>query len=133
MLGEVAPPTEQPAERLDITFGEQIRLYGYTLDADQMQLKMFWEALAPPDARWDVFVHVWDEAGELAAQADAPPGPYPTDLWEAGARATSVHVLELPPGRYGVQVGLYDHTRRLPVDGTSDDMVSLLDLEISAE
>ncbi len=61
-----------------------------------------------------VYVHLRDDQGENAAQADGPPvdGWYPTRIWSPGERVLDTHVFRLPDdipsGAYGLYVGWYD-------------------------
>jgi hypothetical protein len=70
--------------------------------------------MGPTDKDWTVFVHLFDQAGNKVAQADAPPlnGFYPTSLWQRPCQVLDIHVLHLPAnlpaGEYHVVVGLYD-------------------------
>jgi hypothetical protein len=54
-----------------------------------------------------VFLHLLDEDGRLAAQADGDPlgGAYPLSIWEAGEAATEIRYGEIDAAR--VLVGLY--------------------------
>ncbi len=108
MLAPPAPPNSEPTVHTDVTFGAQLKLYGYTLDVDTGTLALYWEAQVPPPTDLKVFVHVFDAEGELAAQIDAPPGGYPSSLWEAGARTMDMYTLPLPPGDHHILLGLYE-------------------------
>lgn len=74
-------------------------------------LRLTWVADAPPQADYTVFVHLIDANGSLAAQNDVWPVP-PTSAWPAAEPVTTAHGLilpsTLPPGRYTLQVGLYE-------------------------
>jgi 4-amino-4-deoxy-L-arabinose transferase-like glycosyltransferase len=80
-------------------FGEQIALTNYVIEADaqKWQVRLEWEALAPPAENYAVFLHLRD--GErLVAQDDGEPadGLYPTRLWRSGDVIVDTRVLELP-------------------------------------
>jgi hypothetical protein len=145
----------QPQTWLNLSFGDEITLLGFTLaDANDApitdyqlpitnpksqisNLKLYWQAAAPPTADYTVFVHFLDPAGKLAAQADGPPanGAYPTSLWGAGEIIFDQRTLPtLPPGRYRIQVGLYrqDTGERLLVSGRPDGAVKLADVEVES-
>lgn len=96
------------ARSLDATFGSGLRLAGYAFDAAG-GLKLHWQALAPIDVDYTVFVHVKKADGNAAAQHDGMPqlGAYPTRLWVAGEYVADAHPLQLPSGRYRAAVGLY--------------------------
>jgi hypothetical protein len=123
---EVPPPV---ANSVGATFGSDIRLRGYEVDTARLRstgalsLTVQWQALAPPEQNYLMFVHVLDSSGQMVGQIDAPPaGPAaPTALWEAGRSYTWVHPVpvpaDLPPGDYWLSIGLYepDTFARLPL------------------
>jgi mannosyltransferase len=124
-----AAVAETPAVSLDARFGSAMHLDGYTLlndrlaPGDILQLALFWRAAEPIPARFKVFVHLYDEAGELIAQTDSEPGATlrPTDTWVPGEQVTDRYGVLVPPeapaGTYALAVGLYplaDPDDRLP-------------------
>jgi len=131
---------EQPA---DTTFEQRFRLFGYDLPnsiraGQPFTTTLYWESLAPDGRDYTVFVHLYDESGQLVAQADSPPqnNNYPTSYWSAGETIADPHqfdaLAEVSAGNYKVVVGLYDPLsgRRLAAfqaDGRQwlDDSVSL--------
>jgi mannosyltransferase len=125
-----------PAVSLAAQFGPAIQLDGYTLltgalaPGDIAQVTLFWHASEEIPDRYKVFVHLYDEAGELVAQTDSEPGATlrPTDIWSPGERIADRYGVQippdLPPGAYTLSVGLYpiaDPNDRLTVtfDGVS--------------
>ncbi len=135
------PPT-QAAQAADIRFGDVIRLAGYTIEPerDTLQLQLFWDALATPDADYTVFVHVLDAAGAVVAQNDAPPvsGLYPTGFWAAGETIFDPHTVSLadvPAGSYTVRIGWYNPQTgaRLPVADVLDGAVNLTDFSYAGK
>ena len=85
-----------------------------------------WQAAAPIDREYTVFVHVLDETGRRVGQHDGPPvgGHRPTTTWPVGDPVLDLHWVELgpdtPSGRYQVVVGLYHGDTRLALpDGTT--------------
>jgi hypothetical protein len=88
-----------------------------------LQVTLWWEALAPLEKDYTVFVHLVDSDGQLAGTGDGPPlaGGFPTRLWRAGDGVQDAHVISLPStlplGEYTVMVGWYDPITgaRLPV------------------
>jgi hypothetical protein len=98
--------------RTDVTFGDQIALEGYALNAtefapgDILQLTLFWRADTPIDKRYKVFAHlVGDPASPPAAQHDGEPGGglSLTTTWQPGQTVADNHGVYLPldlaPGR----------------------------------
>jgi hypothetical protein len=108
------------------------RLLGFTLSPDAGRLTLYWEALGVPQADYTVFVHLLDEAGQLVAGSDAPPG-YPTSIWSPGEIIPDEHTMPtpLPPGPYRLAIGLYHQpsgerlTLQLP-DGREDPQGRLI-------
>lgn len=104
---------------------------------------LLWEAYAPVDRDYSVFVHVVDAAGNTVAQSDGWPvcGTEPTHGWEVGDVHLDPRVVDLPPslapGRYTVRAGLYDPAtgERLPArEGQADhtDAAELWAFELAA-
>lgn len=127
----VAPETPQaiaPQYPVQYTLGESVLLRGYDLSGalqsnTPLTVTLYWQAQAALPHDYTVFVHLFDEAGEMLTQDDGPPrgGWYPTSAWEAGDVIVDVHRLdvpELPAGQaVHVLVGMYlpDDFTRLPV------------------
>lgn len=137
---QVAPPTYAGAYPVGITLGEnQVRLLGYDVAAEtavpggQVVVTLYWQALAPFAANYQVFTHLYD--GHMWAQHDGAPecGLNPTTGWEAGEIIADPHILALPPdipdkaipllvGMYGLVDG-----RRL-TNPTGADALHLTDI-----
>jgi hypothetical protein len=104
------PSTAAPAQRIEAEFGDQIALKGYTLSpsAGSLEVTLFWQAQAPLETDYTVFVHLVG-GGQMVAQADAQPleGQYPTSIWDAGETIADRHVVAAPPGEVQVYAGLY--------------------------
>ncbi len=144
--GTALPPPTTPTH---ITFGDRLRLVGYDLPSNLQpptsNLQLHWQAIAPPDRDYTVFVHLIAPDGTIVAQDDAPPGdPFcPTSLWLPGEVVLDGHPLaipaDLPPGSYRLLVGLYHQpdNERLPAvdaDGVLlGDSVVLTTLSIGPE
>ena len=91
---------------------------------ENLKLRLYWQTNGPPDRDYTTFLHLRDRAGQNVAQKDSPPagGLYPTSLWDTGEIIVddiTLPLADVPPGNYGLVVGLYDYTSggRLPVDG----------------
>jgi hypothetical protein len=81
-----------------------------------VRVSLCWNALAPAPVEYTVFVHLYDESGELFATGDGPPmgGAFPTRLWQPGDAVHDVHMIPVAEadltaaGDFRVDVGLYD-------------------------
>jgi hypothetical protein len=117
-------PDQPPPVGDEILFGDGLLLKGHTsLEASvapgsTFNLQLWWQAMAPVNSNYVVFVHLLDAAGGIVAQGDGVPvnGRYPTSAWEVGESIIDSHLIALPPdlpdGKYRLIVGLYD-----PIDG----------------
>ena len=97
-----------------------IWLDGYTLadgelePGDILQLALFWRTEQAISSRYKVFVHLYDDSGQLVAQTDSEPGGAlrPTDTWLPDETVIDRYGVVIPPdadaGRYILAVGLYD-------------------------
>lgn len=119
--------------------GDMVRLRAFRLTHRRegmdaiFQLALYWEALGPLERDYQVFVHAYDPAMNLLAQADHPPvnGFYPTSSWRPGEiiedRAAFRVPLQVLKAGFSLAVGLYDlrsPADRLPVqtpEGPSPD------------
>ncbi|MEJ2207806.1 MAG: hypothetical protein P8129_02070, partial [Anaerolineae bacterium] len=118
-----APP--QSEHTVEATFGGAIRLLGYDLAAmsggEGLVLTLYWQAVAPVERDYTVFVHLVDAGDQILAQGDGPPlaGGYPTSYWRPGELVVDPHAIEFdgPMDGYRLLVGLYtlDDGQRLPV------------------
>lgn len=127
-------PDEKPARRPgNFVFGGKIALRGYAFPqeaapGDILALELSWEALAPVDRDYQVFIHLVDGEGNLVAQRDGQPVLWtrPTSSWRPGEEIADRYGLLLPgslePGSLSVRVGMYlpQGGERLAVDGGGD-------------
>jgi hypothetical protein len=100
-------------------FANLVQLIGYDLDTrrayqgGRVPVTLYWQALAPIPANYQVFTHLENETAGLVAQADGVPvcWSYPTDLWRPGQIIADHHAIsipaEAPPGVYPLQIGFY--------------------------
>jgi len=60
---------------------------------DDVSLTLWWRATAAPETDYTIFVHLYDAAGNLVAQADGVPndGLSPTRIWQPGDVVRDVH------------------------------------------
>lgn len=115
----------EPDFNTDITFGSQIRLLGYDLDATDLtpgatiQLRFYWQPVRQPMSDYNVFVHFVsaDDANTILAQHDGVPSRSslrPTSTWrdldESFVSRDFLLVVpeSLEPGSYRLRIGLYD-------------------------
>lgn len=128
-----------PAQTVEASFGDMVRLTGYTLEPtasanganlltpnQTLRLTLYWQATAPMPHDYTVFVHLrpTDGSGNLTQADHRPLGViYPTSLWPVGEtiRETSELPLpdQIPAGEYELWVGLYqlETGERLPLHG----------------
>ncbi len=112
-------------------FGDQIQLLAYRLEASQrveigdlflpsanpgdvLQGTFSWRALGQLDKSYAVFVHLVDQNDHVWGQHDSQPvgGAKPTTQWVPREVLTDRQglsiPLNIPPGQYHIEVGLYD-------------------------
>jgi mannosyltransferase len=104
---------------LEVTFGEQIALLGYTLQNDEvqvgdvLQITLFWQALRPITERYSVFVHLLDAENHIIGQRDSEPGGGArlTPTWKPGETIADNYGILVrpgtPSGAYTLELGLY--------------------------
>lgn len=135
-----ATKIENIRNRLDVVFGERIRLFGYRVDEDSilpgetLPVTLYWEALAPNERDYSVFVHLLAEHDLVIAQRDTYPGRgmWPTTEWNPGEIFADTVVLEVPqtaytPSRAQIEVGIYDFDTGERLTAVGDDGQSLGD------
>jgi 4-amino-4-deoxy-L-arabinose transferase-like glycosyltransferase len=130
VLYGLSPEPKRPVINLvKAELGEDLTLFGYVRPSGPAEtggvlpLTLLWQALEETDADYKVFVHLIDQAGQLAAQRDSEPvgGSRPTSTWVGGEpikdRVGLLLPADLPPGLYELVVGMYHPAtlERLPV------------------
>jgi hypothetical protein len=139
---EVVPRPTVGDVPMNVTLGREIKLLGYTLGqsavqpGDTLELVLYWQALAPIERNYQVFVHLFQ--GTMWAQDDSAPdcAMRPTSGWEPGQIVRDTHVLTLAPDTPATDipltVGLYDliTSHRLPVAETGEDAIRLTDVRV---
>lgn len=122
-------PEQPPDKSFAATFGDSIRLDGYTACNDMLTL--YWQSTGTPGRDYTVFVHAFDQQGNLIGQSDAPVS-YPTAFWDAGEQILDMHPITGLGNVASIGMGLYDSLSgdRLPAkrpDGTSwtDNVVTI--------
>ena len=141
---------DAPAVSLDAEFGANMRLLGVSPDlaeqpvrpASKLDLTLHWQALAPTDEAYTLFVHVTGADGMPLSQYDGQPqgGFYPTAFWDPGERLVERVTLEIPagtaPGTYQVLAGFYllatgDRLSVTGADASGGDAALLATIEVS--
>ena len=111
------------AHRLDVNFGDKMRLLACQLDkgvvrrGDPLSVTLYWQPLAEMEQDYNVFLHVLGRDEQVIAQEDTYPGmgSYPTSLWQVGRVIKDTYgMYVLPeskaPSRFRVDVGVYDRS-----------------------
>ncbi|MDF1514369.1 MAG: phospholipid carrier-dependent glycosyltransferase [Anaerolineae bacterium] len=96
-----------------VIFGDAIILQDARItmtDTPGIAIDLFWESREVVSDNYTVFVHGYDQAGNLMMTGDSPPqnGGFPTSLWLPGDRIQDSHLLTgNSAGIITIQVGLY--------------------------
>jgi 4-amino-4-deoxy-L-arabinose transferase-like glycosyltransferase len=135
------PPDMAVTRELDANFGDQLRLTGYALSTlypqpgQEVTLQLYWQAIHP-ERNYAVFVHVVGTDGRGLTQVDGVPflGLYDmTTHWPRDRAVVDERYITIPagtpPGRYRLQVGLYDpddlDSEPLPLAPTGETSLTL--------
>ncbi|HSJ55559.1 MAG TPA: hypothetical protein VLC95_00155, partial [Anaerolineae bacterium] len=135
---QVAPGPEPVALFQPVEAHEpQIALLDYEIEpatalTPTLTVTLTWQAVAPVEGDYTIFVHVLGE-GERVAQQDTRPcsGECPTDAWQPGDIIVDRHQVALPPGAVAgvdrLAIGLYllETGERAAVYGQDDRTVYL--------
>ena len=97
-------------------FGDELQLLAYEIKRNENQVVfiLHWRSQQRMNTDYKVFVHVFDpETGIPVAQDDSKPRreAYPTIYWGPGeilADRVPISLRSVPPGAYGVAIGVYD-------------------------
>ncbi len=110
----------------------RFRGYDYSVSWETLNLRCFWESLAPTEGDFSVFVHLLDpQTGTIVAQDDHLlfDRVYPTSMWQAGRLVAESRQIILPAAYTGssllLRVGLYQGATRLSVTSSSDAQTGL--------
>jgi 4-amino-4-deoxy-L-arabinose transferase-like glycosyltransferase len=124
-----SPSLEEVPNRLNVSLGEQVILWGYEVgqEGESLRLVLYWGSQGRPSQDYTVFVHIV-EGEQIVAQRDQQPlaGFYPTSMWCDGEVIRDVYSLPLAPAGAEIRVGLYDpHTmqRLSPADADVDYVI----------
>jgi hypothetical protein len=108
-------------------------LPGTTHPGETIYLQLHWVTQSRPSGNWTVYTHVVNgEDGAVLAGRDSRPGSGSliTTDWEAGWRVLDEYQIQLPadlpPGEYGLRIGLYqDNGSIIPIDGAGIELGAL--------
>jgi len=83
---------------------------------EPLPLTLYWQAIAPFDKNWTVFVHLTDSEGHIVSQQDQIPGggQFPTTSWLPDEFLVDAYNIYIPPDTppgdeaYLLEIGLYD-------------------------
>lgn len=158
VISQDPPPTSLVANRTLVTLfvssgsrvpvganlGGQIVLTAYEIPRIQykpgeaISLTFFWQAVTPPSANYNLFIHLTTPQGGIVSQIDTQPqgGVRPTNSWGAGDTIVDPYQLPIPPttapGDYQIRIGFYnvDNKARLPIfepgRGQQDNLGALI-------
>lgn len=105
---------------LSEVFAQQVALTGYAVEpivarpGSSLRITLRWQAVRRMDKDYTVFVHLTNERGQAAGQADHVPvdGSRPTSTWDSGEVVTETFELPISaegaPDRYTLTIGLYE-------------------------
>jgi hypothetical protein len=112
----VAVPPGSTPNALDVAFGDNVTLAGYTFSrrllrpGEPFTVTLYWQARGPVQGDYTTFVHLLDAERRMFGGHDERPAP-PTTAWTPAAVVAIVYAFivppETPPGAYELEVGLY--------------------------
>lgn len=136
-----APGVRAPVS-LPALFDGQVAFLGYELLTPSpapnqgVALLTYWRVLSPPDHPLRIFVHLLDDHSHIWGQHDGL--DVPVDGWVPGDAFVQLHTFTVaagaPPGRYWIEIGLYDPQtmERVPIVGSDGavlgDRLLLIDM-----
>jgi hypothetical protein len=132
-IQSLKPTFEMPEhidEPLAVNLGDEITFLGYDSQpsvraGEHLPVTVYWQARREIEQSYKVFVHLYDQEGNILAQQDRLPGlgARPTTTWEKGEIVGDRLLVPIdgaaPIGEYRLAIGLYDQEtgRRLPAFG----------------
>jgi hypothetical protein len=140
-LSNHKPFGDGPQQATDIRFAEPISLAGYDVSAadrkpgESIELALYWRASGRISRNYQVFTHLLAPdssslgGGRMVSGSDHIAGAdnYPASLWADGALIRNTFTLRVPrdapPGRYLIEIGLYDAAGRLKLDNGADRLL----------
>ena len=133
-----SPTISTSADYLPANFDNKILLLDYEIHnvqvrkADALRLTLRWQAQAPMDEDYTVFVHLLDDNNQIWGQEDTQPayGTHPTSRWREAEVVLDPHTVwtqqQAPLGLYRIEVGFYllrtmERLQLLDASGTAID------------
>ncbi len=121
--------------QVDTSFGDELHLDGYTVPnvdlvpGQPFFVTLYWSTLKQPSEDYEIFVQLWNDAGQAVAQWQNVPfgAMYRTRIWRDDEILATHHWLQLPDdapvGRYRLVAGVYRglKAQRVTVEGSSAD------------
>lgn len=117
LAAEDVPPSAQP---FNATYGGVMRLLAHQVGSREVRpgesipVTLYWQALAPMDEDFSIYIHVFGWHGQPLGQRDSYPGggSYPTSMWSVGDVVRDTFLVPIRPDAEGpvaakVEVGLY--------------------------
>lgn len=112
--------TQNLAHRVDIVYGEKMRLLGYDVSPHRAQageaidLTLYWQSLAAMDEDYSIGIHLLDASQRVLGARDSYPGHglLPTRLWRAGQMIRDTYWVPIAadapaPSLAQIQIALY--------------------------
>jgi hypothetical protein len=104
---------------------------------DVVEIHLAWQALAPVDISYRIYLHVLDADGNLVAQSDGEPAGWsrPTTGWAVGEIVSDVRSVKIPAdaaaGDTTMRVGVYapDGARLVTTEGDDGTIVATIEIE----
>jgi 4-amino-4-deoxy-L-arabinose transferase-like glycosyltransferase len=132
-IQSLKPTFEMPGhigEPLAVNLGDEIAFLGYdsqtsVMAGERLPVTVYWQAQREIEQSYKVFVHLYDQEGNILAQQDRVPGlgARPTTTWKEGEIVADRLLVPIdsaaPIGEYRLAVGLYEQETgtRLPAYG----------------
>ena len=130
------------AQSINATLARQIQLLAFDKTGslepgNSVTVTLYWKTPAHIERAATVFVHIYDEQGQLIAQHDATPvnGTFPTNEWEVNAIIVDQHQLFIPGGTHPKiwAVGMYDSQTQVRLDAADAQGQSISDRLVRLE
>ena len=107
---------EAEATPANVLFDDDLQLLAYEVKRNDNQVifTLHWRSQQRMTTDYKIFVHIFDPATDIPlAQDDSRPRreAYPTIYWEPGEQLADripISLRGIPPGQYGVAIGVYD-------------------------